>query len=114
MFQRLEPVSPLRFAFFSAAWGMVVLSAFLLFGGLLGEDPDRGQNELACAKAKLEAMWGIPLPVDLEVVGSIPSSGVASADWDLTELDCSSVIYQTVTLRDSRSLRPFDSAFGTR
>ena len=93
---------------------MVVLSAFFLFGGLLGDDPDQGQSELACAKAKLEAMWGIPLPADLEVVGSIPGSGVASADWDLTELDCSPMIYPTVTLRESRSLRPFDSAIGTR
>ena len=98
MFQRLKPVSPLRFAFFLAAWGLVVFSFFLLFGGLFGDD-SRGQTELACAKAKLEAMWGMPLPADLEVVGSIPKSGVASADWDLTELDCSSAIYPTVTLQ---------------
>ena len=99
MFQRLKPVSPLRFAFFSAACGLVVFSSFLLFGGLFGDGSDRGQTELACAKAKLEAMWGMPLPADLEVVGSIPKSGVASADWDLTELGCSSAIYPTATLQ---------------
>ena len=99
MFQRLKPISPLRFAFFSAAWGLVVFLFFLLFGGLFGDDSDRGQTELACAKAKLEAMWGMPLPADLEVVGSIPKSGVASADWDPTERDCSSAIYPTVTLQ---------------
>ena len=99
MFQRLKPVSPLRFAFFSAACGLVVFSSFLLFGGLFGDGFDRGQTELACAKAKLEAMWGMPLPADLEVVGSIPKSGVASADWDLTELGCSSAIYPTATLQ---------------
>ena len=99
MFQRLKPISPLRFAFFSAAWGLVGFLFLLLFGGLFGDDSDRGQTELACAKAKLEAMWGMPLPADLEVVGSIPKSGVASADWDPTELDCSSAIYPTVTLQ---------------
>ena len=81
MFQRLKPVSPLRFAFFSAACSLVVFSSFLLFGGFFGDDSDRGQTELACVKAKLEAMWGMPLPADLEVVASIPKSGVASADW---------------------------------
>jgi hypothetical protein len=99
MFQRLKPVSPLRFAFFSAALGLIIFSSFSLFEGLFGDDSDRGQTELACAKAKLEAMWGMPLPADLEVVGSIPKSGVASADWDLKELDCSSTIYPTVTLQ---------------
>jgi hypothetical protein len=99
MFQRLKPVSPLWFAFFSAALGLVVFLSFLLFGDLFGDDSDRGQTELACAKAKLEAMWGMPLPADLEVVGSIPNSGVASADWDLTELGCSSAIYPTATLQ---------------
>ena len=99
MFNALKPVSPLRFAFFSAACGLVVFSSFLLFGGLVGHDSDQVQTELACAKAKLEAMWGMPLPADLEVVGSIPKSGVASADWDLTELGCSSAIYPTATLQ---------------
>ena len=94
----LETSSPLRFAFFSAACGLVGFSSFLLFGGLFGDDY-RGQTELACAKAKLEAMWGMPLPADLEVVGSIPRSGVASADWDLTDLGCSSAIYPIVTLQ---------------
>ena len=99
MSQRLKPVSPLRFAFFSAACGLVVFSSFLLFGGLFGDDSDRGQTELACAKAKLEAMWGMPLPADLEVVGSIPKSGVASTGWDITELGWSGAIYPTATLK---------------
>jgi hypothetical protein len=99
MFQRLKPISPLRFAFFSAACGLVACSSFLRVGALFGDDSDRGQTELACVKAKLEAMWGMPLPADLDVVGSIPKSGVASADWDPTELDCSNAIYPTVTLQ---------------
>ena len=78
MFSVFKPVRSLRFAFFSTAWGLVVFGSFLLFGGLVGGDFDRGQIELACTKA-LEAMWGMPLPADLEVVGSIPKSGVASA-----------------------------------
>ena len=80
MFQRLKPISPLRFAFFSAACGLVAFSSSLLFGALFSDDSDRGPTELACVKAKLEAMWGMPLPADLDVVGSIPKSGVASAD----------------------------------
>ena len=96
MFSALKPVSPLRFAFFSAAWGSVVFESF---GGLFGDDSGRGQAELACAKAKLESMWGMPLPTDLEVVGSIPELGVASAGWDLTELNCSGTIYPTATLQ---------------
>jgi hypothetical protein len=99
MFQRLKPISPLWFPFCAAAWALVVFSSFWLFGSLFGDDTDRGQTDLACAKAKLEAIWGMPLPADLEVVGSIPKSGVASADWDLTELGCSSGIYPTATLQ---------------
>jgi hypothetical protein len=71
----------------------------LLFGGLFGDDSERGQSELACTKAKLEAMWGMPLPADLEVVGSIPKSGVASTGWDTTELGCFGAIYPTATLK---------------
>jgi hypothetical protein len=89
------PVGPLRFAFFSTAWGLVVFGSW----GLFGDDSDRGQIELACTKAKLEAMWGMPLPADLEVVGSIPKSGVASTGWDITELGCSGAIYPTATLK---------------
>ena len=44
MFQRLKPISPLRFAFFSAACGLVAFSSFLLFGALIGDDSDRGQT----------------------------------------------------------------------
>ena len=92
------PVGPLRFACYATTWGLVVFGSFLLFGGLLGDD-DRGQLELACTKEKLEAMWGMPLPADLEVVGSLPKSGVASTGWDTTELGCSGAIYPTATLK---------------
>jgi hypothetical protein len=98
MFSAFLPVGSLRFAFFSTAWGLVVFGSFLLFGGVFG-DADRGQIELACTKSKLEAMWGMPLPADLEVVGSIPKSGVASTGWDITELGCSGAIYPTATLK---------------
>ena len=37
MFQRLKPISPLRFAFFSAACGLVAFLSFLLFGALIGD-----------------------------------------------------------------------------
>jgi hypothetical protein len=97
MVSAFKRVRPLRFALFSTAWGLVVFGSFLLFGGLF--DSVRGQIELACTKAKLEAMWGMPLPADLEVVGSIPKSGVASAGWDITELGCSGAIYPTATLK---------------
>jgi hypothetical protein len=98
MFSAFLPVGSLRFAFFSTAWGLVVFGSFLLFGRLFGDDA-AGQIELACTKAKLEAMWGMPLPADLEVVGSIPKSGVASTGWDITELGCSGAIYPTATLK---------------
>jgi hypothetical protein len=98
MLSAFLPVGPLRFAFFSTIWGLVVLGSFLLFGGF-GDHSHQGQNELACTKAKLEAMWGMPLPADLEVVGSIPKSGVASTGWDITELGCSGAIYPTATLK---------------
>ena len=99
MFSAFLRERPLRFAFFSTAWGLVVFGSFLLFGGLLDDDSERGQIELACTKMKLEAMWGMPLPADLEVVGSVPKSGVASTGWDITELGCSGAIYPTATLK---------------
>jgi hypothetical protein len=92
-----KPLRPLRFAFFSTAWGLVVFGSFLLFGGLF--DSVLGQIELACTQAKLEAMWGMPLPADLEVVGSVTKSGVASTGWDITELGCSGAIFPTATLK---------------
>jgi hypothetical protein len=99
MFTAFLQLRPFRFAFFSTAWGLLVLGSFLLFSGLVGDDSDRGQVELACTKEKLEAMWGMPLPADLEVVGSIPKSGVASTGWDITELGCSGTIHPTATLK---------------
>jgi hypothetical protein len=98
MLSAFLPGGPLRFAFFSTAWGLVVFGSFLLFGGLL-DDNYRGQIELACTKKKLEATWGMPLPADLEVVGSIPKSGVASTGWDTTELGCSGAIHPTTSLK---------------
>lgn len=86
-----------RFGFLLAAWGLVALGSFLVFDGLIGSND--GQAELACAKAKLEAMWDVHLPASAEVVGSIPGSGVVSADWDLEELGCSGAIYPTATLK---------------
>ena len=99
MFRRLISGNLLRLAVLASAWGLVVVSSFILFRGLFGDDSDLGQTELACAKAKLEATWGTPLPENLEVVGSVPNSEVASADWDLTELGCPGVIYPTATLQ---------------
>ena len=108
------PVGPLRFAFFSTAWGLVVFGSFLLFGGLFGDDSDRGQIELACTKAKLEAMWGMPLPADLEVIGSIPRSGVASTGWDITELGVRArSTQQPPSSYATKSLRAPKSANGT-
>ena len=98
MYSASKSVSTLRFGFFAIAWSLVVCGSFLLFGSLSGDGSDEGQTEIACAKAKLEAMWDMPLPADLEVVGSIPMSGVASADWDLKQLGCSSAIYPAATL----------------
>jgi hypothetical protein len=86
-----------RFGFFLTAWGLVVLGSFLVFDSLNGSKD--GQAELACAKAKLEAMWDVQLPASAEVVGSIPGSGVVSADWDLKALGCSGAIYPTATLK---------------
>ncbi len=60
--------------------------------------PHPGQTELVCAKAKLEAMWKVELPVGAEIVGSVPGSRVVSADWDLKELGCSGAIHPTATL----------------
>jgi len=99
MFGASKPVSPLRFGLFLTAWGLIAFGSFLLFGRLLGDGPNEGQVELACAKARLEAMWNVPLPEDLEVVGSIPGSKVASADWDLKDLGCSGAVYSAATLQ---------------
>ena len=86
-----------RFAVFLTAWSLAVLVSFLVFSGLIGSG--EGQAELACAKTKLEAMWHVQLPADAEVVGSIPGSGVASADWDLKALGCPDTVYPTAALK---------------
>jgi hypothetical protein len=89
----------MRFGLLMTAWALVALGSFLLFGRLFGDGPDEGQTELACAKARIEAMWKMPLPADVEIVGSIPGSKVASADWDLRELGCSGAIHPTAALQ---------------
>ena len=86
-----------RLGVFLTAWSLAVLVSFLVFSGLIGSS--EGQAELACAKTKLEAMWHVKLPADAEVVGSIPGSGVASADWDLKALGCPDTVYPTAALK---------------
>lgn len=97
MFSVANSDTPLRFVAILTAWGLVASGSFLLFQNLFGAD--EGQTELACAKAQLEAMWDVPLPADLEVVGSIPGSSVASVDWDLKDLGCSDAVYPAATLQ---------------
>jgi len=96
MFSVSQPVNHIRFGFFL---GLVVVGSFLVFGSLIGDGLDEGRTELACAQAKLEAMWKVPLPTDAEIVGSVPASSVASAGWDLKELGCSGRIYPAATLQ---------------
>ena len=96
----LKLLTPLRLWVLStAAWSVVACGSFLLLGGLFDDGHDEGQSELACAKAKLEAMWHMPLPADLEVVGSIPRPEAANADWDLGKLGCSAETYLAATLQ---------------
>jgi len=97
MFRASRRFSLVQLAVFSTAWALAVLVSFLLFSGLIGSS--EGQAELACAKNKLEAMWHVQLPADAEVVGSIPGSGVVSADWDLEALGCSGAVYPTAALK---------------
>jgi hypothetical protein len=96
----LKPLAPLRLWVLStAAWSLVACGSFLIFGGLFDDGHDEGRSELACAKAKLEELWDMPLPADLEVVGSIPKPEVANADWDLRKLGCSVETYLAATLQ---------------
>jgi hypothetical protein len=78
---------------------LVACGSFLIFGGLFDDGHDEGRSELACAKAKLEELWDMPLPADLEVVGSIPKPEVVNADWDLRKLGCSAETYLAATLQ---------------
>jgi len=85
-------------------YGLYLSVLALLVTGTLSLDNTQSerQAELACARAKLTSMWGI-LPT--ETLRSLPGSHVASTDWDLKELGCSSdAIDQTATL---------DEIFGT-
>jgi hypothetical protein len=99
MFRASRRISLVRLAVLSTAWGLVVLASFLLFSGLIGGRSAEGRAELDCAKKTLEAMWHVQLPADAEVVGSIPGSGVVSADWDLKALGCSGTVYPTAVLK---------------
>jgi hypothetical protein len=99
MFPAASRVSRFRFVPFAAAWGAAVAGSFLIFTSLIGDGPyDEGQSELACAKAKLESLWGMRLPAKAVMVASAPESTVASADWDLKELGCSGHIHPLATL----------------
>ena len=99
MFSVSRRVSLVRVGAFLAAWGLLATVSFGIVSGLIGDEDSEGHTELACAKQKLEAMWAVQLPADAEVVGSLPTSGVVSADWDLKELGCSGAVYPTATLR---------------
>jgi hypothetical protein len=84
-------------------YGLFLLAfAFLVGAGTLWlDDTQRArQIELACAKAKLEAMWGVKLPDGAETVGAAPGSRVVSADWDLEELGCSGASHSLASLAE--------------
>jgi hypothetical protein len=91
----------LGFGFF-LTWVLTVCGSYLLFVSLLGGGSDAGETELACANAKLEALWDMPLPAGLEFVASKPRSQVATADWDLRELGCSGAVFPVITLQLQR------------
>lgn len=91
-------VSRLRFVSFAAACAASAVGSFLLFTSLIGNGPDQGQSELACAKTKLEALWGVRLPAEAVMVASVPGTNVASADWDVKALGCSGLIHSSATL----------------
>jgi hypothetical protein len=75
-------VSLSRYGLFLLALALLVVAATPSL-----DDTRRRQTELACAKAKLEAMWEVKLPDGAEIGGS--GSRAVSADWDLKELGCS-------------------------
>lgn len=84
-------------------YGLYVAAlVFLVVGGALwlegNERTYLRQAELACARANLEALWGVKLPEVIPNMASEPQSQVASADWDLKELGCSSATQVSITL----------------
>jgi hypothetical protein len=83
-------------------YGLFLLAlAFLVVAATLSlDDTRRRQTELACAKAKLEAMWGLKLPEGAEIIGSMPGSRAVSADWDLKELGCSGASHSIASLAE--------------
>jgi hypothetical protein len=94
MFSASQQVS-LSFRQFGFLAALVIAGTLSLFAVDGTQPPLHGQSELACAKAKLEAMWEVELPEG--PVGSVPSRAV-SADWDLKELGCPGAIHPTATL----------------
>ena len=97
MFSQWISLSLRRFGLFLTASAFLVAAGTLsLFAIQIAHRPDPGQTELACAKAKLEAMWGVELPE--EVIGSVPGSRSVSVGWDLKELGCSGAIHPTASL----------------
>ena len=81
---------------FSIVAGTLSLFAIQIADGT--QRPHDGQTELACAKAKLEAMWEWEVPEGAEIFGAMPASRAVSADWDLKELGCSGATHPTATL----------------
>ena len=97
MFSQWVSLSFRRFGLFLTASAFLVVAGTLSFFAIqIAHHPDPGQTELACAKAKLEAMWGVELPE--EVIGSVPGSRSVSVGWDLKELGCSGATHPTATL----------------
>lgn len=81
--------------YFAALASLVVGGAFWLDDS---QGPYHRQADLACARENLEALWGVKLPKVIPIAVSEPRSRVASADWDLKELGCSSATQVRVTL----------------
>jgi hypothetical protein len=104
MFSTPQPAS--RFGLLLMVSGLAAVAGMLLLFAIRLDDgakhPSHGQDELACAKAKLEATWGVELPG--EIANSLPGSQAVSAGWELEELGCSGAIHPTATL---------DEIFGT-
>ena len=102
MFSTSQPASLClrQFGLFLIGLALVVVAGVLLLFAIRIDDganhPSYGQDEFACAKAKLEARWGVKLPG--EISDSIPGSRAVSAGWDLKELGCSGTIHPTATL----------------
>ena len=85
-----------RYGLYVAALVFLVVGGALWLEGI--ERPYLRQAELACARANLEALWDVKLSEVIPSMASEPQSRVASADWDLKELGCSSATQVRLTL----------------